>query len=203
MKNFDHKTQIIHSLPSKFSYLRCRGFWRGCCTGSSPHSRHGSAQGCAQQSTWLHAGIPGSACWSAGSPRPGKPTRKKKDSRVLQCSQHVNIHFKSITFSASVEYQCSDWINTYAYLQRMTLPYLVFDFREQSAGPVKEVLSKSHFVVVVFIAPFAYCGVLPFLEPFVLHHRENCHARFTWGSEFKHTTFLPLYITSCHFSFQQ
>lgn len=57
--------------------------------------------------------------------------------------------------------------------------YLVFDFREQSTGPVKEVLGESHFVVVVFIPPFAHCSVLPLLKPFILHHRQYCHARFS------------------------
>lgn len=57
--------------------------------------------------------------------------------------------------------------------------YLVSDFREQSAGPVEEVLSKLHFVVVVLVAPFAHSRVLPLFEPFILHHGQYGHATFS------------------------
>lgn len=68
--------------------------------------------------------------------------------------------------------------------------HLVFDFREQSTGPVKEVLSKSHFVVVVFVAPFAHRSVRPFLKPFILHHRQYGHARFSCERETHKTSHL-------------
>lgn len=66
--------------------------------------------------------------------------------------------------------------------------YLVSDFREQSTGPVEEVLSESHFVVVIFITPFAHRGVLPLLKPFILHHRQYCHARFPCEHENQNIT---------------
>lgn len=70
-------------------------------------------------------------------------------------------------------------IYMHAYMMTSYQSYLVFDFGEQCAGPVKEVISKSHFVVVVFIPSFAHSGVLPFLKPFIIHHGEYCHARFS------------------------
>lgn len=65
-----------HKASANISYLRCRGSWWGCCTCSLPRPRLGNDLGCAQQSTLLHAGHPGSACWSEGSPHPGTPTEK-------------------------------------------------------------------------------------------------------------------------------
>lgn len=56
------------------------------------------------------------------------------------------------------------------------LPYPVFNFREHSTGPVKEVFSKSHLVVVVIGPPFAHSFVLPFLKPFILHHGQYGYA---------------------------
>lgn len=65
------------------------------------------------------------------------------------------------------------------FAQTTETSHLVFNFGEQGTGPVKEVPGETHFVVVVFITPFAHCGVLPFLKPFILHHRQYCHAGFS------------------------
>lgn len=73
--------------------------------------------------------------------------------------------------------------------------YLVFNFREHSAGPVKEVFSKSHFVVVVFITPFTHSSVFPLLKPFIVNHDEYCHAGFSCRNEQQVTT-----LNSCGLS---
>lgn len=63
-----------------------------------------------------------------------------------------------------------------ALTEMVEVSYPVFNFREHSTGPVKEVFSKSHLVIVVLDTPFAHSGVLPFLKPFVLHHGQYGHA---------------------------
>lgn len=84
-----------------------------------------------------------------------------------------------------LEENVSDKLTVHAEIRETS--YLVSDFREQFTGPVKEVLGKSHLVVIVFIPSFAHCGVLPFLKPLILHHGQYCHARFSCEYEYGHS----------------
>lgn len=64
--------------------------------------------------------------------------------------------------------------------------YLVLDLGEDGAGPVEEPLGEPHLVLVVLVAPLAHCGVLPFLEPLVLHHGQDGHAGLPCGPQKQH-----------------
>lgn len=61
--------------------------------------------------------------------------------------------------------------------------YLVLDLGEDGAGPVEEPLSEPHLVLVVLVAPLADRGVLPLLEPLVLHHGQDGHAGLPCGAQ--------------------
>lgn len=193
---------MIFSIKSIFSYLRCTGSWLGCCICFWLRPQHRNAPGCAQRSTWLHAEHPGSACLSVASPHPGKPTEKHNTCRFNKtlptwCQQtSINslytlpIAFDLFLYSLKVYFLLH---LTYSRKNsRITSKhdgsYLVFNFREHSAGPVKEVLSKSHFVIVVFITPFADSSVFPLLKPFIVNHGEYCHAGFSCRNEQQVTT---------------
>lgn len=64
-----------------------------------------------------------------------------------------------------------------------TSSYLVLNLGEDSAGPIEKPLGEPQLVLVVPVASLAHRGVLPLLEPLVLHHGQDGHAGLPCGAQ--------------------